>query len=220
MGPRCDDLASASGGQPGRWERRADERLAAVRVAVQPDVDVAEPGEQVVVEAPDRAGRVAVPHRGRDGGAVDVPQGRAQLVDGGDPELEEQSGDPLVVLGARPAGARVPPRQEGRELGRADPRVELVTGVDASVTQTRLETVPDRPELPVGELQEPGGEGRPVGRGRARVGRNGALVADVVLELRPRVLRARSASWIEAHSSGSYAVGSPGARDTSRCRLA
>ena len=131
------------------------QRLAAVRVAVQPDVGVAEPGEQVVVEPPDGARGIAVPHGGGDGRAVDVPQRRAELVEGGDAQLEQEPRDPLVVLGPGPACARVAPREEGRELRRADPRVEGVTGVDAAVPEPGLEPVPDRTELAVRELERP-----------------------------------------------------------------
>ena len=155
---------------------------------MQADVGVAEAGEQVVVEPTDGTRRVAVAHRRGDRRAVDVAQRRAQLVERGDAELEEQAGDPRVVLGARPSGAGVPAGEERRELGGADPRVECVLRADAARAQPGLEAVADGPELPVRQLEQAGREGEPPVEVGDLLRRHRALVADVVLELGPGVL--------------------------------
>ncbi len=54
-----------------------------------------------------------------------------------------------------------------------------------------LDPVTDRGELTVGELEQPGGEGEAAVEVRGLLGRDGALVADVVLELGPGVLQHR-----------------------------
>ena len=109
------------------------------------------------------------------------------------PELEEQSGDPGVVVGARPAGLGVLPGQERRELARVDARVVVGYAVGVRGAGRRgAQGVADRGELPVGQLQQPGRQGEPAVEVARVLVRHRALVADVVLELRPRVLQHRA----------------------------
>ena len=147
--------------------------------------------QQRIVEPTDRAGRVAVAHPGVDALEVDRGQQAGQLVERGDAELEQQPGDPRVVVGARPTGVLELAGKEGREVGGADPRVVLVHG-QLLATHRRLQGVADLRELPVRQLQQPGREGEPaVEVGHMLLG-DGPLVADVVLELGPRVLQDRA----------------------------
>ena len=74
----------------------------------------------------------------------------------------------------------------------ADPRVVGVPAVHAAVAEAGLEPVADRAELPVGELEQPGGEGEPPVEVGHLLRRHRALVADVVLELGPGVLEHRA----------------------------
>ena len=61
--------------------------------------------------------------------------------------------------------------------------------VSCSSTAAAAQPVADRGELLVGELEQPGGEREPAVEVAGVLLGNGALVADVVLELRPRVLQ-------------------------------
>ena len=87
----------------------------------------------------------------------------------------------------QPESAYWPARKAG-ELARVDPRV-VVLGVGRGLRHPVAQPVADRGELAVGELEQSGGEGEAaVEVGDVLVG-DGALVADVVLELGPRVLQ-------------------------------
>jgi hypothetical protein len=71
-----------------------------VGVAAQPDVGRAVGREQGVVESSYGAGRVVVAHPVADPLLVTAAQHVAELVETGDPQLEQESGDPGVVVGA------------------------------------------------------------------------------------------------------------------------
>ena len=108
-----------------------------------------------------------------------------ELDEGGDPQLEQQAGDPRVVVGARPARVVVLPGEEGRELARRDPGVVVGRLAEGGAAQP----VADRGELLVGELEQPRGQREPPVELARVLGRDAALVADVVLELGPGVLQ-------------------------------
>ena len=139
--------------------------------------------------------------------SVDVGQHLAERGQRGDPQLRQQARDPGVVVGARPLGVGVLPGEVRRQLARGDP-----VGVDLGLRDgAAAEPVADGGELLVGELEQPGGEGEAaVEVARVLLG-HGALVADVVLELRPRVLQ---------HGAHLDLRGGPPLRATWRCRLA
>ena len=89
------------------------------------------------------------------------------------------------MVGARPAGVGVLPGQEGGQLARRDPRV-----VAGGLGRGRAaQPLADRRELLVGQLQQPGRQGEPAVELARVLGRDRALVADVVLELGPGVLQ-------------------------------
>ena len=166
------------------------QRLGAVLVAVQPDVAVAERGQQRVVQPTDGAGRVAVVHPLLDDGVVGAAEQLAELGQGGDLELEEQPGDPVVVVGARPARVGVLAGEERRQLARRDPRGRRRRRrrrCRAPRSRSRIIV-----ELAVRQLEQPGGHGEAPVELVDVLGRDLALVADVVLELGPRVLEHRA----------------------------
>ena len=174
---------SFSGGSAGRRP---------VGVPVQPDVLLAVRREQGVVEPAYGAGRVAVVHPLADRLLVGGTQHVAELVEGGDPELQQEPGDPGVVVAARPAGVGVLAGEEGRELTGVEARV-VVGGrcrhVAAGAGDRAAQPVADGGELLVGELEQPGREGEAAVEVGGVLGGHGALVADVVLELGPGVLQ-------------------------------
>ena len=98
------------------------EQSGALGVLVQRDVALTEDPEQGVVQPADGAGRVSVVHPRGDGGLVGLAQDLTQLDQRGDAELEQEAGDPAVVVGPGPASLRVLPGEEGRQL----------TGVEAA----------------------------------------------------------------------------------------
>ena len=121
------------------------------------------------------------------------------------------------MVGARPPGVGVPAGEEGRQLRGADPRVVvgLPALVDAAVAAQPLA---DHGELPVGELEQAGGQREPaVEVGGVLLG-DRALVADVVLELRPRVLQHRA--HLHLRPARIARTVDLGLEPTSRCRLA
>ncbi len=119
------------------------EQRLAVRVAVQPQVALAEAVEQRVVEPAYGARRVAVAHPLVEARCRPTVSRLGELVERGDAELEQQPRDPGVVVGARPAGVGVLAGQEGGELLGADPRVVAV-GLGRWSGMPGLQPVADR----------------------------------------------------------------------------
>ena len=76
------------------------QRLLPPLVALQGEIAVAVDVEERVVEAADRAGRVAVAHPGGDRLGVHGLEQRVELGHGGDAQLEEQPRHPGVVVGS------------------------------------------------------------------------------------------------------------------------
>src|SRR5680860_634020 len=104
----------------------------AVRISVEAQVASPEDPKQRVVETADSTWRIPVPHSSVDRGAVDGGEQSGELVERGDAELEQQAGNPDVVVGAGPTCVGVLTGEERGEILGADPRVADV-GLSALV---------------------------------------------------------------------------------------
>lgn len=166
------------------------EQGCAVGILVQRHIARAEHPEEGVIVGGVRHRAGAAVHLRGDRGLIGLAEHVSQLDQRGDAELEQDVGDPAVVLGTRPAGLRVLPGEVRRQLARVEPRIVSDRLVDFGCHAP--ESLSDLGELVVSQFEQPGGEGETAVELADVLGRHGSFVADVVLELGPRMLQHRA----------------------------